>query len=72
MDELPGAQKVPDTECLEVFQAELDNLWHATSPKLRSNCRKITRLKTLTSIADTKSWSRPYFVPLQKCVSAAT
>uniref|UniRef100_A0A8H7N071 Zn(2)-C6 fungal-type domain-containing protein n=1 Tax=Bionectria ochroleuca TaxID=29856 RepID=A0A8H7N071_BIOOC len=38
MDELPGAQKVSDTECLEVFQAELDNLWNASSPKLRSNC----------------------------------
>ncbi|CAH0027630.1 unnamed protein product [Clonostachys rhizophaga] len=38
MDDLPSAQKVSDTECLEVFQAELDNLWNASSPKLRSNC----------------------------------
>ncbi|VUC35047.1 unnamed protein product [Clonostachys rosea] len=37
MDELPGTQKVSATECLEVFQAELDSLWNTSSPKLRSN-----------------------------------
>ncbi|CAH0057814.1 unnamed protein product [Clonostachys solani] len=38
MDELPGTQRVSSTECLEALQAELDNLWNASSPKLRSNC----------------------------------